>query len=262
MPSPFPGMDPYLEERQLWPDVHHRLITAIGDELAAKVAPAYYVRIEQRTYIARADQTERLSRPDVAVIAASDAVPQAERGGVATLAPPATQAVRLPEFERVREAYLEIRDARTHEVVTAIELLSPPNKAAGQGRREYEAKREEVLKSFTSLVEIDLLRGGEPMEMEPLPESDYRIIVSPGWERPWSRLHTFGIRHSIPDVSVPLRHGELEPALFLGNLLAGLYDRARYELSIDYRLPPPDPSLSPDDDSWMNELLRESKRRE
>jgi hypothetical protein len=27
MPSPFPGMDPYLEAPELWPDVHHRLIS-------------------------------------------------------------------------------------------------------------------------------------------------------------------------------------------------------------------------------------------
>jgi len=135
-------------------------------------------------------------------------------------------------------------------------VLSPTNKTAGQGRREYENKREEVLQSLTSLVEIDLLRGGEPMEMEPLPQSDYRIIVSPGWERPWSRLHTFGIRELIPEVSVPLRQGELEPRLSIGMLLAGVYGRAHYEISIDYRLPPPDPPLSPDDSAWIDTMLR------
>ena len=34
MPTPFPGMDPYLEGRQLWRDVHARLIVAVGDALA------------------------------------------------------------------------------------------------------------------------------------------------------------------------------------------------------------------------------------
>ncbi|MCK4452049.1 MAG: DUF4058 family protein [Anaerolineae bacterium] len=29
MPSPFPGMDPYLEYPVRWPDVHHSLITYI-----------------------------------------------------------------------------------------------------------------------------------------------------------------------------------------------------------------------------------------
>ena len=31
MPSPFPGMDPYLE--QFWGDIHHRFITYACDQL-------------------------------------------------------------------------------------------------------------------------------------------------------------------------------------------------------------------------------------
>jgi hypothetical protein len=31
MPSPFPGMDPYLENPEFWPGVHNRLIVAIID---------------------------------------------------------------------------------------------------------------------------------------------------------------------------------------------------------------------------------------
>jgi hypothetical protein len=255
-------MDPYLEDHQLWPDLHHRLMTAMGDELAEQVAPDYYVRIEQRTYIARVEQAERLSRPDVAVIASPGVPAREDTGGVATIAAPATQTVRLPLFERVHEGYLELRDATTHEVVTAIEVLSPTNKAPGHGRREYEAKREQVLQSLTSLVEIDLLRGGQPMEMEPLPESEYRIIVSLGWERPWSRLYAFGIRESLPEVSVPLRRGEPEPRLALAALLASLYGRARYDISIDYRLPPPDPPLSSESAAWLDALLRERGLRE
>ncbi|MFN0055331.1 MAG: DUF4058 family protein [Planctomycetales bacterium] len=34
MPSPFPGMDPYLEDPGLWPDVHH----APGPGLTGRVA--------------------------------------------------------------------------------------------------------------------------------------------------------------------------------------------------------------------------------
>ena len=45
MPSPFPGMDPYLEG-YLWPDVHHRLATQISDQLMPLVWPRYVARIE------------------------------------------------------------------------------------------------------------------------------------------------------------------------------------------------------------------------
>jgi uncharacterized protein DUF4058 len=255
MPSPFPGMDPYLEERELWPDVHLSLITAIRDALAPQVAPHYYVRIERRTYMVQVDREALVRRPDAAVIATSPPAGRPAEAGVATALARATQSVLLPAFEEIREAYLEIHDDRTHEVVTAIELLSPTNKAAGQGRLEYQRKRNQILHSLTSLVEIDLLRGGEPMEMEPSPPSDYRIVVGPEWERPWARLHAFSLREPIPELSLPLRPGEPEPLLALGDLLNAVYDRARYDLSIDYRLPPPEPLLSADDMAWMSERL-------
>ena len=38
MRSPFPGMDPYIENCGLWGDFHHRLISEIQDTLA-QVAP-------------------------------------------------------------------------------------------------------------------------------------------------------------------------------------------------------------------------------
>ena len=256
MPSPFPGMDPYLEARLLWPDVHHRLIAAIGDTLAPQVAPAYYVRIEQRTYLARLEQDELVGRPDAALIAAPSVAELGTGIRVAGATTGAAQTILLPRFEQVREGYLEIHDAGTHQVVTVIEVLSPTNKASGEGRAEYEGKRDQVLQSRTSLVEIDLLRGGEPMEMEPLPRSDYRVVVSPGWERPTGRLYSFGVRDPLPDLPVPLRQGEAEAALPLGKLLVGIYDRARYDLSVDYHAPPPGPALSSADLAWMSELFQ------
>ncbi|MBV8886966.1 MAG: DUF4058 family protein [Chroococcidiopsidaceae cyanobacterium CP_BM_RX_35] len=33
MPSPFPGMDPYLEQPALWSSFHSRLIVAIADAI-------------------------------------------------------------------------------------------------------------------------------------------------------------------------------------------------------------------------------------
>lgn len=49
MPTPFPGMDPYLEQRELWPAVHNRLIVALADYLAPRLRPRYYVDLELRT---------------------------------------------------------------------------------------------------------------------------------------------------------------------------------------------------------------------
>jgi hypothetical protein len=221
MPSPFPGMDPYLEARWLWPDVHGRLIPAIADALAPQVAPADYVAIEERTYVVPAE--------------------------------PLT--VVLPRSERVRETYLEVRAVGTHAVVTVIEVLSPTNKSGG-GRSDYTARRAEVLDTATSLVEIDLLREGEPMEMSPRPATLYRILVAPIWTRPEARLWAFRLHSLLPEIPVPLREREKEASIPLGKLLAELYDRARYDLRLGYGQPPPEPPLSPEDAEWAARVLR------
>ncbi|PSN17406.1 hypothetical protein C7271_17910, partial [filamentous cyanobacterium CCP5] len=42
MPSPFPGMDPYLEQAAYWSSFHSRLIVALADDLAPRLRPRYY----------------------------------------------------------------------------------------------------------------------------------------------------------------------------------------------------------------------------
>jgi hypothetical protein len=253
-------MDPYLERRNVWPDVHSALIVATRDALAPQVAPAYYVAIEERTYIVALDSAEFVGRPDVAVITATTGARPASAAATATAAASVAQTVVLPQFEEVGERYLEIRDAQTHAVVTAIEILSPSNKAPGEGRDAYEEKRRQVLSTRTNLVEIDLLRGGKPMEMQPPPPGDYRILVRAGWERPHARLYACSIRQALPEVPVPLRRGEQDERLPLGHLLTGIYARAHYDLRLDYRQPP-EPALSPADAAWADALLRTPGRR-
>ena len=260
MPSPFPGMDPYLERRNVWPDVHRALIVATRDALAPQVAPAYYVAIEERTYIVALDSAECIGRPDVTIITAPIETPPAKAAETATAVDRVPQTVVLPQFEEVCEWYLEIRHAQTHAVVTAIEILSPSNKAPGEGRNAYEEKRRQVLSTLTNLVEIDLLRGGKPMEMRPPPPGDSRILVRAGWERPQARLYACSILQALPEVPVPLRRGEPEARLPLGQLLTEIYNRAHYDLRLDYRQPP-EPPLSPLDAAWADALLRTQGRR-
>jgi hypothetical protein len=93
--------------------------------------------------------------------------------------------------------------------------------------------------------------------MEPLPQADYRIVVSRGWEHPEASLHAFSLREAIPAVTVPLQWGEAEVALAIGDLLAQVYDRARYDLRVDYKTAPPEPGLSAEDAAWAEALLRE-----
>src|SRR5262245_34325750 len=88
MPSPFPGMDPYLEEPGLWPDVHHGLISEMQAVLNRLLRPKYHVRVEERVYISDEDDPGRkVIIPDLRV--AERPVPEgspAAGGGAATLA--------------------------------------------------------------------------------------------------------------------------------------------------------------------------------
>lgn len=136
-----------------------------------------------------------------------------------------------------------------------MELLSPVNKIFEEGREQYTRKRADVLRTLTNLVEIDLLRTGRPMAVVgPDVESNYRILVAPGWRRPHARMHAFSLRQPIPEISIPLQKGEDEPTLALNDLLHSLYNRARFDLRLDYNEPPV-PPLAAADAVWAQELI-------
>ena len=254
MPSPFPGMDPYLERASLWPNVHNSLITALRDDLAPRLRPRYFVGVEERAVLAIEDDDASATRPDVTV-----ATTPPEAGGIqeaaAAYAVPAPIVVLLPDT--VRLVYLEVRTTDGDRLVTAIELLSPFNKRPGRGRQSYERRRGRILASGAHLVEIDLLRAGRPMPLaNPIPATDYRILVSPAPERPRATLYAFDLTQPIPPIPVPLLPGDEPPRVDLGAVLHALYDRAGYDLRIDYRSGP-EPPLRTDVRAWVDDLLRE-----
>lgn len=238
MQCPFPGMDPYLERADLWPDVHTSLIAAIRDALAPQLAPRYTVHVEERMYtLLRA--APLAGRADVAVQVREPAAEVLE--------------VDVPLEEEIVERYLEVHEARQGRLVTMVEILSPANKI-GAGRRKYLRKRERILETLTHLVEIDLLRAGAPMSVSRKVESAYRLLISRGDTRPRARLYLFGVRQPIPSFPLPLLPGDAEPLVNLNDLLHSLYTRARYDLRVDYTRPP-DPSLNDADAAWARERL-------
>src|SRR5688572_11321974 len=176
MPSPFPGMDPFIEG-QAWEDFHHELIAVVRESLMPRVRPRYVVRVEERIYLEHApEEPPKVILPDVSVLRRSESAvpPQGGRSGATAVAiEPVIPTMPMPE--QVREAYLTVRERETMAVVTVIEVLSPKNKRrGGDGRRDYLRKREGVPESPAHLVELDLLRGGDrPPTVEPLPAGDY-----------------------------------------------------------------------------------------
>lgn len=259
MPSPFPGMNPYLEHPSLWAGIHHRLITAIANDLAPRLRPKYIVAIEERVYEVNGDTALLVGVPDVSVQGSLSLAPPTA-SNLAIVSPIQPIEVILPLPEILTEGYLEIRAVETEEVVTIIEVLSPKNKQAGIGRLQYETKRLNILGSVTHFVEIDLLRQGNPMPMVGQIQSHYRIVVSQSETRPKAKLYGFNLQDGFPEFPVPLRAGEPEPIINLKLLLDEIYDQGSYDLRIDYSRPPI-PALSEPDMAWANERLQQQELR-
>lgn len=256
MKSPFPGMNPYLENSELWSEVHSRLIVAIADDLEEHLSEQYRVAIEKRSYFSGGDESLLVGIPDVSIVGKPPERNPAT--ATATLTPPVEPIlVTVPMAEEVQERYLEIREVGTGSVVTTIEVLSPKNKRTGEGRQAYERKRNQVLASLTHLIEIDLLRYGQPLPMRGLTASDYRILLSRSDRRPSAQLYAFNVRQEIPQISVPLVAGDKEPVLDLQAVLQQVYKRGRYHLAVDYTQLP-QPPLSEADMVWASSLLREA----
>lgn len=259
MPSPFPGMDPYLEHPQLWSDVHHRLISGIAIALGPKLRPSYRVAIEKAVYQTDGLDSLLIGVPDLAVQTPS-VTAQPQTSGTASSVSVATPsnpiAVTLPMPEEVQLGYLEIRDVATGQVVTAIEVLSPVKKR-GQGREKYERKRQQVLASRTHLIEIDLLHAGEPMALlGNVVPSHYRVLVSRSERRPRAELYGVNVQQPLPVFSLPLREKDEEPLVALRSILDELYEQAGYDLIVDYKQPPK-PGWSEAELAWMNTYLKQ-----
>ncbi len=254
MPSPFPGMDPYLEHPALWPGLHSRLIVGLADSLGPILRPRYYVEVEERVYLLAPEGARPFpGRPDVVVAAAPVPPPSPE----AIPASSGARVVEVPMAEEVRERYLVVREAGTHRVVTWVEILSPVNKAPGEGRQIYLKKREEVLRAPVHLVEVDLLRAGEPMPVVgDGRDGHYRILVSRWEQRPRALLYVFTVRDPIPIFRLPLLPGDEEPEVDLGRLLQAVYERAAYDLRVSYEEEPV-PPLEPPFAEWAARLLEE-----
>jgi len=250
MPSPFPGMDPYLEGGR-WMSCHAQLTAEIARQLAPRLRPKYLALTAERCVIETVPSESGLSiYPDVGV---------AHRKGVAEVAisgPQARVPLRMQGAmpESVPHVSIEIRDTAQQRLVTVIEVLSPTNKR-GDGRVEYLAKRQRVLLSTAHLLEIDLLRAGQRVPMgEPLPDAPYFVVLSRAERRPVVEVWPIAIDVRLPVVPVPLLPGDDDVPLDLQAALTTVYDAVGMDLAVDYEGSPV-PPLSDEAAAWSAEVL-------
>ena len=247
-PSPFPGMDPYLEA-DMWPDVHHNLASEIQDAIAPQIAPKYITKVEPSVIKDRSAQQDiGIMYPDVGVFDRTK--PELLSGKAKSLVTPATLSLpRVMEWE-VRLPTIYIYDRRQQQLITAIEILSPVNKRDPQ-LSDYRRKRQDMVEAGVHLLEIDLIRRGQPpLQHAQLPVCDYRIVLERS-DQARTDIWALDLTDALPVLPVPLAPGDAEAAFDLGHILHTLYQRKMYALSLDYQSDPPPPAMSPEKLAWV-----------
>lgn len=259
MPSPFPGMDPYLEAH--WGDVHSSLVIYARDELQKYLPGELRARVEERVTVERPFEDDTIRIPDIHVVEHtrhSRKQRRPESNGVAVAEP-----FVIPADDPVTEGFIEIRDKSSgNRVVTVIEVLSATNKLPGPARNEYLKKRDERRAGQVNLVEIDLLRTGTrpfPFDAHRLP-SQYRTPYH-AWIRRAStddlEVYRISLREPLPAIRIPLRSTDKDVVLELQPLIEKCYLNGGYGTDLDYARPP-SPPLTGATARWADALLRKA----
>ncbi len=254
MPSPFPGMDPYLEDPAFWPDFHFTFIGCWREALAALLPEPYEARINERVNLVQmSPEVIQLIYPDIAV-SRKPTPTQQPGGGAGTLL---LEPVTIPnEFlEEVRETRIEILHRPERSLVGVLEMLSPTNKS-GDGFQEYRAKRKAILLQRVHLVELDLLVGGNRIPLlESLPRGDYYTLVTRSETPAHCQVYAWTLRQPLPTIPIPLRAPDPDIQVDLGQVFRTAFERGRYFGSLPYGQPPIT-ALQDQDKSWAVELSR------
>ena len=222
MPSPFPGMDPYLEDEAYWPVFHHQMVMCLYQILLPGLVDRYRARVGQRHYI-----TEQALF---------------------------TSVVR----EEHQEEYIEIRQRSDGRLVTLVEVVSPANKTTAEGRTAYLDRRREGKNANANLVEIDLVLQGTPTleySREGLPDWDYAVTVTRSTQAERYEIYTATLQKRLPRFRLPLAADDRDTVLDLHTAFTRCYDQGGFAAKIDYKRDPATP-LQEEDRRWLHDVLK------
>lgn len=266
MPSPFPGMDPYLEHPSVWTEFYHRFITYLADYLNERVRPRYRAHISERVYLVQPDQ---IVVPDVLV---RSRAPKTARSTKASRQQSAVLDLPLlvtAEPIEIHEGFIELKSVReSGTVITTIELLSPTNKGRDTcGHRAYRKKQAALLGSRTHLLEIDFLRKGwhtvaiprDILQMHTV--WDYVVCLHRGGAGNQFEVWPITLRDRLPRVAVPLSEADDDVILDLQAVFTECYERGDFAADINYQ-DEPAIRLPKEDVTWADAWLREKGQRD
>lgn len=229
MPSPFPGMDPFLETPKLWPAFQHQLLACLYQILLPGLVDRYRARVGTRAYVSEM--------------------------------PLFTSVVR----EQFSEEYIEIRNRTDGRLVTLLEVVSPANKTTPAGRQAYLDARQQAVSQRAGIVEIDLVMQGKPLltySRDGLPEYDYAVTVTRPNAPDRYEIYTATLQKKLPKFKLPLAADDRDALLDLQAAFGRAYDLGSFGTQVDYRgAPPPDVPFSATSRAWAEELLKQMKLR-
>lgn len=257
MPSPFPGMDPYLEAH--WRDVHSSLIIYARDGLQPQLPSDLRARVEERVLVDASYDLPRAVYPDVRVVETSRAA-RSPGGAVSRVA---SEPILIDlGHEPMIETFLEITEVGSgRRLITTIEVLSLANKAPGEGQEKYLKKQEQMRQGGVNLVEIDLLRAGERrlvlalQRIRPEYRMPYMICVWRASRPTQAELYPVPLREELPVIRIPLRPADEDVKLDLQALVNECWEKGGYD-DLDYTVEP-DPPLEREDRAWASDRVRQ-----
>jgi hypothetical protein len=261
--SPFPGMDPYLEG-EMWQEFHGRLINQISQQLMPLLKPKYVAFLSRRLVIDYSSvdilgdyPEKKVIYPDVYVgkgpeLKETTALTYDTSKGFSA---PAVE-LDSPLLEEMPIMSVEVRDTAERRLVTVIEILSPVNKR-GSGYRDYLEKRLSLMQTETHLLEIDLLRNGQRIQLAggELPIASYYVFLSRFTRRPRTEVWPVQLQDKLPTVPVPLLPPDDDVPLNLQQAVDDCFSVVGYEVLLDYTQPPPPPELNDGETAWFDMIL-------
>lgn len=224
MPSPFPGMDPYLEDESIWPTFQHQLVASLYQILLPGLVDRYRARIQTRSYV--------------------------------TEEPLFTSIIRQERHEE----FIEIRQRTDGRLITLVDIASPINKTLSQGRAAYLETRRLARSQGASIVEIDLSLQGKPLleySRDGLPEWDFAVTVTRCTQPERYEIYTSTLAKRLPRFKVPLAADDRDTVLDLQATFTRAFDQGNFSARMDYAR---DASVRMSDthrewvDSWLKQM--------
>jgi hypothetical protein len=266
MPSPFPGMDPYLETQPRWEIFHGWFIHKLAEFALPKAARlGCWIDVERDVYGEDPSGERVLIGEADEVLTVSSGESEWSGNGAATAVLTKPRSIREvvveeEEAQRHRQHYLVVREnQKWPRALAVVELLSPANKE-GTYARTYHAKRSKMLASMTHFMEIDLLRGGDsPLrrhfsDLEPTPYFVFvaRKLIGSRHEE----SYPIRLQDCLPTIGLPLWGERPDLPLDLGEAFHSAYDLTTGGRPIQYKTEAvPGPALATEDEEWAANLV-------